>query len=470
MRRLSDGKKLGLIAGVVTLLCGAGGGGVWWAKGKVEEKQLVIADLRTKIREAESKIEKIAAVEQDVIVLRENLLEYVKILPEAQEVNDFLRITQDFVAQSGVNMKQFLPGREASASKGSAFARYTYKFELTGTVWQFLQFASFFENWERFAQVTDFNIAAGVSRNGADAVHTISMTVETYVYSGKSTGKDVEIPNYENKVEKLQEEIYEARQTVVSDGFRYQGRRGRRDIFVDPRESSLAQSGDRTGPSPRDQQRILERVRAKVAECLKVHERLQDDTITIFERYALERELREKLGVVGEEVDEMQTKGYITHTPIKVAWGREVLEPLGRLRQHATAVGGPDADRWLPESEMKDLLAAMRSDLSAGDMGTAIDRCDTIRDKLSVPEDDPRHELRLAIEGVYLRAKLAREFSALKLDISGMCVTDVGRSGVILNGIVYQEGEYVDNNLLLKRVDNDRIEFVYKGFTVVRIL
>ena len=62
------------------------------------------------------------------------------------------------------------------------------------------------------------------------------------------------------------------------------------------------------------------------------------------------------------------------------------------------------------------------------------------------------------------------EFSALALDISGVLVNDTGKSGVILNGTVYEEGEYVDNQLLIKAVGREKIEFVYKGFTVVKTL
>ena len=37
MAKLSENQKLGVVAGVAVLLAGLGGGGVWWAKGLVEE-------------------------------------------------------------------------------------------------------------------------------------------------------------------------------------------------------------------------------------------------------------------------------------------------------------------------------------------------------------------------------------------------------------------------------------------------
>ena len=247
MRKFTDNQKLGMVAGAVVLLCGLGGTGVWWAKGKVDEKRLAIEDMRTRIADAEAKIAKIPAIEQDVIILRENLNEYVKILPEEQELSNFVRITNEFVSQSGVHMRQLVPGNPTKG-RGSAFSRYSYKLELNATIWQLMQFMIFFENYERFVQVKDFQLASGQPTPSNDTVHTVSMTVETYVYTGKTKGKDVTIPNYANKVEKLQEEIYEARTITVSEKYKFQGSRGRRDIFMDCGSDCLQQSRNSDDP------------------------------------------------------------------------------------------------------------------------------------------------------------------------------------------------------------------------------
>ncbi|MEM7198795.1 MAG: type 4a pilus biogenesis protein PilO [Planctomycetota bacterium] len=471
MARLSENQKLAVVGGVVVALCGLGGAGVWWAKGKVQEKHDAITGMKSEISDAESKIGKIPATEQEVIILRENLYEYVKILPEQQELNNFVRITEQFISQSGVTVTQLVPGREVKAGK-SAFSRYTYKLELEATLWQFLQFMSLFESYERFIQVKEFALNSRSGRSATteqDAVHTVSLTVETYVYTGSSKGRDVAIPNYPHKVEKLREEIFEARQTIATPGYKFQGSRGRRDIFVDPRESSLDRPRGHVGPSPKDQKKIIDRLGAKLGDCQDIYRRLQDKSITIFDRYSLERQLREQLGQLDREVEETNVKQYITHAPLKLTWTREVVEPLARLRREAAAVN-EETDRWLPETEMRDLLAAIKDDLKSGEISTALERYDTVGVRMQVPKTDHRYAIRVAIEGLYLRAKLAEEFSGLRLDISGVCVNDTGKSGVILNGIVYQEGEYVDNNLLIKAVGRDRIEFVYKGFTVVKTL
>jgi hypothetical protein len=66
------------------------------------------------------------------------------------------------------------------------------------------------------------------------------------------------------------------------------------------------------------------------------------------------------------------------------------------------------------------------------------------------------------------KTRVALEFSTLKLNIQGVCVNQDGKSGLILNGTVYQEGDYIDPNLLVKAVAAEHVEFVFKGFTVVK--
>ena len=86
MAKMNDNQKIMVVGGVALALCAAAGGGVWWAKGLVEDKHTEIGTMRTEIQKAEAKIVKIPRVESDVIVLRENLHEYVKILPDGENV------------------------------------------------------------------------------------------------------------------------------------------------------------------------------------------------------------------------------------------------------------------------------------------------------------------------------------------------------------------------------------------------
>jgi hypothetical protein len=68
------------------------------------------------------------------------------------------------------------------------------------------------------------------------------------------------------------------------------------------------------------------------------------------------------------------------------------------------------------------------------------------------------------------KAATALDFKALDLAIQGMVVNPSGRSGVLLNNEVYEEGDYVTEDLLLKLVEEEQVWFVFRGLTLVRTL
>ena len=51
-----------------------------------------------------------------------------------------------------------------------------------------------------------------------------------------------------------------------------------------------------------------------------------------------------------------------------------------------------------------------------------------------------------------------------------MIVNGVGTSGVLLNGEVFEEGEFVQDDLLVKMVEEEKVWFVFRGLTLVRTM
>ena len=71
----------------------------------------------------------------------------------------------------------------------------------------------------------------------------------------------------------------------------------------------------------------------------------------------------------------------------------------------------------------------------------------------------------------HLKAVTALDFQALDLAIQGVVVSGSGgRSGVLLNGEVFEEGEYVQDDLLVKQVEEEQVWFVFRGLTLVRTM
>ena len=58
----------------------------------------------------------------------------------------------------------------------------------------------------------------------------------------------------------------------------------------------------------------------------------------------------------------------------------------------------------------------------------------------------------------------------LDLDVQGVVVNGTGRSGVLMNGEVFEEGDYIADDLLVKMVEEEQIWFVFRGLTLVRTM
>lgn len=471
MAKLSDNKKLLLIGGsALFLTCGALTG-VYWAKGKAQEQRDEITKMRDEIAECDKRIIKIGELEKDVIVLRECVYQYVKILPEETDLNNFTRNANQFANQSGVSMKKLTPGQN-SGSKGTKFDRITYQIDAEGTVWQFMKFLNCFENHERFVNVKNWSLMSGATHNPnptlatAEATHHFSLVLETYMYTGGRGSKDVHIPGYANRKASLREEIYRNLQEVKFAHYDFKDARGRRDIFVDPRE--IFGPDQPQGQPMAQQKKIIDDFTVEIAQLRGLFNRTREVGITIIERMDLDRRLKQGLDLMQARIDEVNAKALISFTPYKLRWTKDVVEPVDSLRGELTRVADQGRDRNLSEAELRDLFTAMKEDLTNGEPEAAKARFETAQERLEVLPQDPRYRTVLSVRKLGIQAQVAIEFSQKKLDIKGVCVFEGGRSGMVLNGQVVQEGDYIDDDLLIKAVGREQVEFVYKGFTLVK--
>jgi hypothetical protein len=213
---------------------------------------------------------------------------------------------------------------------------------------------------------------------------------------------------------------------------------------------------------------LIDDMRRQIADLTGLQRRIVDPKTPIIERYKLQRMLREGLDDTQRKVDEAASKGRIANLVLKVRWSKEVVEPLAQVRA-ASERETASADPYLTVKEMEEVAKDMGDALASGDLDGAKQRFDAVSEKLKVPSDHPGVATARKIQELAVRTRVAVEFSQLKLDIGGVVVNDTGKSGLILNGVVYSEGDYVDSNLLVKSVGSEQVEFVFKGFTVVKV-
>lgn len=474
MANWTQKKILMTMGGVALSVCGLAGGGIYYTNGLIDEVGVKVAEKKAAIAVADAKINRIPTIEKNVIILRENLGEYVKILPDDRELTGFIRMLQKFERQSGIRSTGLLQKNVRGSKVKARFSPIEYTYAMTATLWQGLKFMNLVENFERFVSVTEFSIIPGESDDetiDGEVVHTINLTMQTYTYNKSGEGKDVTIPDYEDRKDELREEIWKRMQLIRIDRYEHPGMQGRRDIFVDPRETGL---GAGTYASHGDQLKVIEKHVAAIADMTKTLEMIRSEGTTLFEQYSLEKRLTSSLATVTGEVD--TDASMIVYRPYRLRWAQDVMAPLEELRQQQQQIAGGLAgdlmqqDPYLPAEDISELIAQMTGDCSDGQLEQARERYESVRERLAIPEDDDRYSLAIEAKSWHHKAATALDFKGLDLDVQGVVVNGTGRSGVLMNGEVFEEGDYIADDLLVKMVEEEQIWFVFRGLTLVRTM
>lgn len=458
------------IAGVV--LAGAALGGVYWVQGKIEEETAKITTLDGQIAAADQKKQRIPKQEDEVIILRENIAEYVKILPPNSELTRFARTVNSFTQNSGVTLTHLTPTK-ASADKGSAFTRFKYDMRFTGTLWQFMKFMNMFESYKRFVKVTNFRLTAGRSAAGQspdEIIHQFAMAVETYTYTQAVGGKSpVKIPSYEQKKARLREDIYRARQAIKIERYNFRGRRARRDIFIDPRidRNNLISDGAPISEQLRELEEAIQEL-----DGIRSKWKQAKETSVLIVRFEMRRDVTKRLDALFAKAEDFEARSFFTYQPYQLRFQREVRDGIDGLMKTVKGVktGGPGSAeaRGLPMTELVGIRRKVEDALNEGRLEDAIDDFELIRDKIEFPANDERVAIANRLREYYHKAKIAQEFSRLAIGVSGTIRLPESLSTAIINGKTFTEGDAIGDELFLKEVGEDYVEFLFKGVVLRR--
>lgn len=467
-------KKMFMTMGGVSLgVCMIAGGGVYYTQGLIDEIDVKVEEKAAAVLAADTKIKQIPRIEKDVIILRENLGEYVKILPDDKDLIELVRMLQRFERESGIKSNSLTQSKGTRGGGKGNFAPISYTYDMTCTLWQGIKFMNLIENFERFVNITDFSVKKTSTTNAPDmidgeVVHAIKLTMQTYRYNKGGAGKEVAIPKYEDRKAELREEIWKRMQEIRLAHYEHQGMQGRRDIFVDPRESGLGGGND---PSNAEQRDVLEKNITAVSELNKMLEKSQAEGTTLMEQYGIQKMFKTKLAVLLSGLD--QDASFIVYRPYRLRWAQEVVAPIEQLQQHV-ADSGTDkpkvVDPYLPKADIEHLIMLMTDDCNSGQLEQARQRYEVVQERLAVPAADPRYDLVVDAKSWHHKASTALDFKGMDLNIQGVVVNGTGRSGMLLNGEVFEEGDYIADDLLVKQVEQEQVWFVFRGLTLVRTM
>ncbi|MGE0142944.1 MAG: type 4a pilus biogenesis protein PilO [Planctomycetota bacterium] len=470
MAKLNEKQRIWVTIGGGLLLSAAAGGGIWWTQGLIEEVKSATAQDQTTITEDQKKIERINALESSVIVLRENIDTYSKILPNDTEVNDFVRVLNRFATAADIEFSETQVGQSGKGAKGK-YSHYSYRIELTASLWQFLKFTNLLESHDRFIRIVSFNLKGAerdeiqnASQRGSDARHKISMVIETFVYAGAAAAKNVEIPGYGRKRDRLEAEIARGTQAVSLERYDYIEKIGRRDIFVDPRPTVGGGAGGDTGRHFQKQK--IDEYLVRVNAAKEIFERWKQPDLDYVSKETFARRLRESLTALDQEVAAVTPR--ISNPQLVAEWSNSIVQPMREMWRGLRGDQREVQQNMMTEERMRALLGEMSGAVARGEIESAMKLFDDNADRLRFPEDDPRYVTSLEIRKVREAIQIAREFSDIPMKIEGVVVVADGRSGILINGRVFEEGEYLDNDLLVKTVGAEQADFVFKGFVLRR--
>lgn len=452
-----------LIGGYVGTIAGAGAAG-YLMYDKYKEARDQEADLKKQVELAEIKIKRVPSLETDVICLRENVDELVKILPDTKEVNEFVNKLNDFSTESGVQISSLKPDKDRSKEK-EVFDKVIYRVSMEGNLDHFLNFLSLCEGWERFVRVTSIEVKAGdwnedMARE--EVVHEISVDLETYAYRGHDDPNSLttNIPNYERRRETLRDEIVSRRAEIRVERYTLVPNPIRRDPFVDPRRRLTDDTGD--GLPYFEQRSLVEDFVFRAVELSELTNAV-NGRINFIRRLELEKAIDEKTFTLQADVDDALAAHSVSDVSLKRRIEREVMPVLKSILErdkNATAAATVE--------DLRAFASEMASLVEDGQYKAAIKKYEFIEgrvdpDALSAEGAELLH----LIQRAATKAEVALDFEGKDIEIGGAIVA-ADRSVVVVNGRVLKEGDALEENLKVHHIEADRVEFEYRGVILAR--
>jgi hypothetical protein len=137
---------------------------------------------------------------------------------------------------------------------------------------------------------------------------------------------------------------------------------------------------------------------------------------------------------------------------------------MSELRTRMTGTeqtGGPSLTALTEAAE------AMERHLESGEYELAIDTFRAIEPRLGMAERDERKlPLVQALHELDRLAKTVIEFEAIRLDINGIAIYEDRRPVALINGTAVAEGELLGEELLVRNISPDQIEFSFRGMVL----
>ena len=458
-------KKVWTTVIVGGLLVAAGAGTLIHLERKdIASNREEVATVRANIDSARGLLKGTNELEREVIVLRETEEAIKEILPDEQDVNNFVRELRRFEEDSEVRITGLKKKAKDNTRGEQEFDKVAYQLTFEADAFQLLSFLDRIESHSRFMRVPSFKLSAATRRQVEERgvpSHKIQMDVETFVYGQPDGPPPVKVDGYNRKRELLLGEIIRRQQALRVDSFAYQGPRSRRDPWVDPR---IPVSEGSSLPIE-EQQGIVEGLIKLTEEANEVRVSFENAG-NVIEEMTYRSELETLLTEVESEVRRIVEQNAITYIPAERRLHLEVIEPVSEMRSDLemdVTYDGPTANA------LKELHRTMTQHVNAGEHKLALNAFETIKGRLDLALKDPsRQELVSKIQDVAFQAQILADFDELNVSIEGVAIQDGSPPIALINGKALGEGDLVDGELVIGSIQPGEIEFIFRGVVLIR--
>lgn len=464
---MSEKKKWAWVFGSAFAAAAGLGALIYLEKDKITQMHTDVANVQNEITTGRTLVAKTPDLEKEVIIQRETDSVVAKILPSDEDLNNFVRTLRSFQEASGAQISEVKnKDQNTRGTEQTDFARVVYTLKFDANIFQMLAFTAQVENHSRFMSIPVFKMtAARRSDRGAseEPRHSIQMDVETYVYEPKDQAQEVKIDNYDRKRDLLLSEISKRQAELQIAGYEYDGQRGRRDPWVDPR---VAIPEDGPLPIPIEEQILLveELVeRTKRAESLWENYKQADNLI---EQMKTRAELEKAMASLEEDVRLVEEGNQLVFVSAERRFQKEVVDALADLKSRLTnseGVVGPTV------AILKEAITTVEGFLYKHDYEQALKAFRAIEPRLHLAEDDAvRKPLVGQLRWLAKMADTVLQFDNIDMRISGVGMIEGLKPVAVINGESLTEGDLVADDLFIRTIRNEEIEFVFRGVILAR--
>lgn len=433
--------------------------------GEIEKTRMETETLRTKVATSRKLIQGTRTLEREVIVQREMVEVIGNILPDNEDMNNWVRTIQSFSDESGVRIRGLKKKlQNARLKKQTAFEEVTYSFTLEADTFQLLEYFNLVETHKRLMRVPTFKVTAarrGEVEDDGIAAHKVNVDIQTFVYEPQSDASTVRIDGYDRKRDLMVGEINRRRQDLSMASYSYRGTRARRDPFVDPR---VLVEGGSALPVP-EQIAIVQSMIDQMADVLTLYEVVKASE-NVLQEIVARADLEGSMGMLEESVRRVDAEGSITYLPAERRFQVEVVDALTALRVEmgrSIDTKGPSVDK------LREVLEAMNRHFDFGEYALAIDAYRLVENELEYIENDPlRKPFVVRLRSKALVARIVLEFEDMPIDVDGVAIMAGAPSVAHINGQSLSEGDTLGDQLLINEIRTNEIEFIYRGVVLAR--